>query len=288
MDNVVFACIAPHAWLLIPLIAGPDGAKAGASRAALEELGRRMEAARPETVVVIEPHGLLMEGAISLLDNSGVHGQTGGPADLGATAHGYSLRFEVDRELNAAIVAAARPAGTPVARARNFLDFVPPHLDFGAMNPLWYLGAAFSPPPRIVAACVGPGVKREGYIGFGRAVRAAAARTGRRVAFIASADLAHRHAPDGPYGFDPAAAECDAAVVEAVRDGALDRLLGYDAGWVARAYTEAVEPLLALHGLLEGADLRPEVLCYEAPTYFGMLCAAYSPPPPDARTAPTP
>lgn len=276
-DNVVFACIAPHGWLLIPLVSGPDGAKTRASRAALEEMGRRMAAARPETVAILEPHGLLVDGAISLLDNSRVEGRTGGPADLGATAHGYSMKFDVDREVNAAIAAAARAADVPVARARNFLDFVPPHIDFGSMNPLWYLGATFSPPPKLVTACVGPGVTRAQYVGFGRAVRAAAAQTGRRVAFIASADLGHRHAADGPYGLDPAAAECDAAVVAAVRANALERLLGYDEGWVERAYTEAVEPLLVLHGLVAGTSLRPAVLSYEVPTYFGMLCAAYEP-----------
>jgi aromatic ring-opening dioxygenase LigB subunit len=30
-----------------------------------------------------------------------------------------------------------------------------------------------------------------------------------------------------------------------------------------------------LHGLIEGTDLRGEVLAYEVPTYFGMMCAAY-------------
>ena len=282
LDRVAFACIAPHGWLLIPLVAGPDGARTRASRAALEEMGRRMETAQPETVVILEPHGLLVDGAISLLDTAEVHGTTGGPTDLGATRHSFSLRFATDRELNAAIVEAAHAAGVPVVRARNFLEFVPLGVDYGSMTPLWYLGAMFSPQLRIVAACTGPGVARAAYVGFGRAVRQAAEATGRRIAFIASADLGHAHAPDGPFGYDPAAAECDAAVVEAVRAHDLARLLAYDEGWVARAQTDALEPLLALHGLVEGTGLRPEVLCYEVPTYFGMLCVAYSPRPSDA------
>lgn len=277
MNNVVFACIAPHGWLLIPLVAGPDGGKTRTSRSALEEMGRRMEATQPETIIVLEPHGLLLEGSISLIDNSEVDGKTGGPADLGATDHGYSMRLRVDRELNAAIADAARETGVPVVRARNFLDFVPLRIDYGAMNPLWYLGATFSPQPRIVAACTGLDVSREQYIGFGRAVRRAAFETERRTAFIASADLAHTHSADGPYGFDPAAAECAAAIVEAVRSGELERLLEYDADWASRAMTEAVEPLLALHGLLDGTGLKREFLSYEVPTYFGMLCATYGP-----------
>lgn len=276
MESVAFACIAPHGWLMIPLVAGPDGPKTAASRAALEEMGRRMEAARPETVVVLEPHGLMIDGAISLLDSPEVDGRTYGPVGLGALPHGYAMKFEADRELNAAIAEAARGEGASVARARNNMDFLPLSIDFGTMNPLWYLGATFVPQPRLVAACTGPGVPREAYVGFGRAVRRAAEETGRRIAFVASMDMAHTHAPGGPPGFDPAAAECDAAVLAAVREHELGRVLGYDEDWLRRAITDAVEPLLALHGLLEGTALRPEVLSYEVPTYFGMLCAAYS------------
>ena len=43
---------------------------------------------------------------------------------------------------------------------------------------------------------------------------------------LVCADLAHAHAAGGPFGFDPAAAECDRAVVEAVRESAPTDLLG--------------------------------------------------------------
>jgi aromatic ring-opening dioxygenase LigB subunit len=121
----------------------------------------------------------------------------------------------------------------------------------------------------------GQALPRSCYVAFGRAVRQAAATTGRRIAFVASVDLGHRHTADGPFGFDSASAECDQAVLEAVRANALDRLTALDQDTVDRGLTEAVEPLLALHGLIEGAGLRSEVLSYEVPTYFGMMCVAY-------------
>jgi aromatic ring-opening dioxygenase LigB subunit len=294
MDTIAFACIAPHGWLLIPLVSGPDGVKARASRAAMEELGRRMEAARPETVVVVEPHSLLVDGAISLLDSARVRGESGGSTSFGAPEHRYAMTFDVDQELNAAIVEEARSQDVPVARVRNFVEAAPLSIEWGTLTPLWFLGAAFTPPPRLVVAnagnlhaFTGQGVRqaghfgqdipREAYIRFGRAVRAAAVRTRRRIAFVASVDLGHRHSAEGPFGFDPASAECDRAVLDAVRANALDRMLSYEAEWVDRGLTEAVEPCLALHGLLEGAGLQAEVLSYEVPTYFSMMCVAYGP-----------
>jgi hypothetical protein len=35
--------------------------------------------------------------------------------------------------------------------------------------------------------------------------------------------------------------------------------------------------MLMLHGAI-GGGWNPELLSYEAPTYFGMLCAAFRPP----------
>ena len=98
---------------------------------------------------------------------------------------------------------------------------------------------------------------------------------GRRIAFIASADLGHAHDRDGPYGFDPAAAEFDAAAVAAIEANDLGRLLTFDKEWVARAKPDALWQMLNLHGAIEGTALRGELLSYEVPTYFGMLCAAY-------------
>ena len=44
----------------------------------------------------------------------------------------------------------------------------------------------------------------------------------------------------------------------------------------AAAKADSLWQLLVLHGAL-GGDARVEMLSYEAPTYYGMLCAAYEP-----------
>lgn len=277
MEQLVFACIVPHGWLTVPLVSGRDGEKAAMTHAALTELGQRLVAARPETIVIADPHGLQVEGIIALLDSGRLHGETGGPPNLGATAHTFSLRFVTDRALNGAITAQARTRSLPVARVSNALPFLPLPLDYGSMNPLWYLGAMLMPPAQLVVASLGPGVSHAAYVDFGRALRAAIDGTPRRIAFIASADMSHRHSADGPYGFDPAAGECDSRIRGAIESGTLDQVVEYDKGWLQRAFTDAVEPLLILHGLTEGRGWHGRTLSYEVPTYFGMLCATYEP-----------
>jgi aromatic ring-opening dioxygenase LigB subunit len=45
---------------------------------------------------------------------------------------------------------------------------------------------------------------------------------------------------------------------------------------VEAAKADSLWQLLVLHGAL-GDGFRAELLSYEAPTYFGMLCAAFEP-----------
>jgi aromatic ring-opening dioxygenase LigB subunit len=277
MSGLVFACIAPHGSMIIPLLAGEEGQKALATRAAMEELGRRMSAARPETVVVVTPHGYRVDEVFSLLNNQRVRGELG-PEDEGSQ-NSLSLVFEVDKELNTAIIDAAKSLEVPVTRIGYAVADDPAFLlplDWGASVPLWFLGGMFHPQPRVVIACPDRGnMPWELFPRFGLAIRRAAESTGRRVALVASADLGHAHDKDGPYGFDPASAEFDAAAVDAVKAQDLGRLLTFDQPWLKRAATDAFGQMLNLHGAIEGSDFRGELLSYEVPTYFGMMCAAY-------------
>lgn len=281
MGNLVFACIAPHGSITIPLLAGVQARKATATRLALEELGRRMAEAAPETIVLITPHGHRVDGVFSLLHNRRVQGVLAEDQE-GGYPHTLQLSFEVDQELNLAIRSQARELGVPVARigyaVPDMEDFTQ-ELDWGALVPLWFTAAQLIPQARVVIACPDRGNTQDLpwslFPLFGQAIRQAAQATGRRVALIASADLGHRHDPSGPYGFDPASAEFDAALQDAVRAHDLDRLLAFDPDWLDRAATDAYGQVLNLHGAIQGTGLRGELLSYEAPTYFGMLCAAY-------------
>ena len=89
----------------------------------------------------------------------------------------------------------------------------------------------------------------------------------------ASADHGHAHDPDGPFGYDPAAAEYDARVVDLVTKNRLGDLAALG-DIVAPASADSLWQMLVLHGAL-GDEFHAELLSYERPTYFGMLCAAF-------------
>lgn len=279
MGDLVFACIAPHGSMIIPLLTEEGAEKALATRAAMEELGRRMAAAQPETIVLVTPHGHRADGAFSLLNNERVRGELG--PDNNEVGNGFSLMFEVDKELNAAIVETARSLEVPVCRIGYAVvddpTFYQP-LDWGATVPLWFLGGSLQPRPRVVIACPDRGnMSWDLFPRFGKAIRLAAESIKRRVAFVASADMGHAHDKHGPYGFDTASAEFDAATIEAIKSHDLGRLLTFDQSWLKRASTDAYGQILNMHGAIEDTNFRGEFLSYQVPTYFGMMCVAYEP-----------
>jgi len=279
MSGLIFACIAPHGSMIIPLLGEKGAEKALATRAAMEDLGRRVAAAQPETLVVITPHGHRVDGCFSLLNNRRVQGTLGPEPE--SNGHSFTLTFEVDKELNAAIVEEARALDVPVARLSYAVpdetQFWQP-LDWGVTVPLWFLGAMFHPQPRVVIACPDRGnMSWQLFPTFGKAIRLAAESINRRVAFIASADLGHAHDAQGPYGYDIASKEFDTALIDAVKAQDLARLLEFDLDWLKRASTDSYGQILNLYGAIRGTNFRGEVLSYEVPTYFGMICVAYEP-----------
>jgi aromatic ring-opening dioxygenase LigB subunit len=132
--------------------------------------------------------------------------------------------------------------------------------------------------PQVPAVVVSPArdLSLPDHVRAGQALARAADASGKRVALIASADHGHAHDPDGPYGFDPAAAEYDDLIVRFVQEDRLDGVLGLDPAFVDAAKADSWWQLAMLHGAL-GTAWTGTFLSYEASTYFGMLCAAYAP-----------
>ncbi|HEY1564269.1 MAG TPA: hypothetical protein VGF72_06265 [Gaiellaceae bacterium] len=229
---IAFACIAPHGDMdLDPAL-----------RAAMEELGRRFDAASPDVAVVVTPHSVHVEGHFAVV----TAGKVG--------------EWETDCALASALLEAPLPI-LGVSYGGNDPATAEFPLDWGAEVPLSFMRSR-----RVVV--VSPARERplEEHLRLGEAIAALPGR----VALVASADHGHAHDPDGPYGFDPAAAAYDARVQEILASDRLDFLSL--AVLVEPAKADSLWQLLVLQGAL-GETATADVLAYAAPTYYGMLVA---------------
>lgn len=270
---LVFAAIAPHGGDILEEIA-PDPNVMATTRAGMMELGRRFAAARPETVIVLTPHGLMVSGAISLGATKTAAGILGEypPRQVRAS-------YDIDLDLVTALSNEASKLNVPLARLVGEKDggkAVLP-LDWGAFIPLWYTGYRQAPKPHIVVMAPDRTLPREALVRCGVAIARAAEESGKRVALLASCDQGHAHTLDGPYGFDPASAEHDAMMCEAIIENDLPRLIDWPEEFLETAKVDAYWQTIILAGALGHTPMRGELLSYEAPTYFGMAVAAYEP-----------
>ena len=267
--TLVFAAIAPHGTLPEAPVENAD-----ATHAALATLGERFDATRPETTIVLTPHNVHVEGHFAVVLAGTVAGSL---AEFDAPD--VRLSCPVDLELATEVVVALHDDGIPVVGASfgaNDPGAATAPMDWGVLIPLWVMGGRSEPPVPVVVVSPARDRPPEEHVRAGRAIARAARESGTRVALIASADHGHAHDVDGPYGFDPAAAEYDARIVELVKENRLGALPELDPGFVGDAKADSWWQLLMLHGAL-GDGWSGEFLSYETSTYFGMLCAAYAP-----------
>lgn len=230
--SLVFACIAPHGDVdLDPTL-----------RPAMEELGRRAAAAQADVAVVVTPHSVHVDGHFAVVTSAKVG------------------EHETDAATATALLAANLPI-LGVSYGGNDPASAEFPLDWGAEIPLEFVRA-----PKVVVVSPARDRSLEEHLALGRAIAALPGR----VALIASADHGHAHAADGPYGFDPAAAEYDALVQQIAASDRLDFLPL--AELVEAGKADSLWQLLVLQGAV-GESARADVLTYAAPTYYGMLVA---------------
>jgi aromatic ring-opening dioxygenase LigB subunit len=234
--SLVFACIAPH---------GDMDLDAGL-RAAMEELGRRAAATEAEVAVVITPHSVHVDGHYAVV-TSGKVGE-----------------HETDRVAADALLAAPLPI-LGVSYGGNDPESAEFPIDWGAEIPLNFIEA-----PMVVVVSPARDRPLEEHVQLGQVLASNTVLQAKRVALIASADHGHAHDPDGPYGFDPAAAAYDAQVQEILASDRLDFLPL--AELVEPAKADSLWQLLVLQGAV-GEGAWADVLAYAAPTYYGMLVA---------------
>lgn len=230
--SLVFACIAPHGDLEeIPELL-----------TAMEELGRRFDAAKPNVAVVVTPYNVHVEQHFAVVT----------AAHLG--------EWETDRETAQALLESDLPI-LGVSYGGNVAAQSEMPLDWGTEIPLAYMAAK-----RVVVVSPARDRSLEEHVRLGEGVAALPGR----VALIASADHGHAHDASGPYGFHPAAARYDALLQEILASDRLDFLPLAES--VEEAKADSLWQLLVLQGAV-GTGARADLLAYAQHSYYGMLVA---------------
>jgi AmmeMemoRadiSam system protein A len=249
---------------MVPAVGGGRAEATRASIDALHEAAQALGNFAPETLVVMSPHAPALGDAIAI-DDADEH--AGSLAQFGDnTSHRWAGDALMARELIEQLDARGVPAVGRSEDSRLRAGW----LDHAVLVPLTFLDPAHH--YRLVVISLSYRPYAEHRV-IGEAVRAAATRIGRKVAFIASGDLSHRLTPDAPAGYSPRASDLDEAITGLVRQGKLRDLPAIDEGLVEAGGECGLRSFIALGGFAGEDPVPTRVLAYEAPWGVGYLTA---------------
>jgi len=270
--GIVYACIAPHGSEAIPELAGDKLDAFGETRRGMEYLAKQIKSHRPRTIVIATPHGLRLDHTIGVVTTEYSEGSL---KEKGKT---IKARFKCDRQLARKILQEARKAWLPTVGANYGTDKGSAscmQMDWGTLIPLWFFGAQGKDKPSIVIVTPSREIPLVQLVDFGKTIAEVAESSQRKVAFVASADQGHAHDEKGPYGFHPASKKYDELVINAIKENKLAQLLTLDQKFVEDAKPDSLWQMAILAGILERVRMKARFVSYQAPTYFGLLCASF-------------
>lgn len=266
----------PHPPLIVPGVGHGREAGIQATVDAYREVARRVAEIAPDTIVLSSPHST---SYLDYLHISGGSGAAGTFAPFGDRADGSRVAY--DRELVDALCEAADACGLAAGTAGER----DPELDWGVLVPLHFIQEEYArrrdagddlPTYRLVRIGLS-GLSPRGHYRLGQLVQRVSDTLGRRCVFVASGDLSHKLAEDGPYGYAPDGPAFDELVCHALEEGDFLALMTADRGMCERAAECGLRSFQIMAGALDRTPIRSELLSYEGPFGVGYGIAAFTP-----------
>ena len=275
--TLVGAFIAPHGSEAIEQLAPKATVrKFRKTRDGLRRLAIEVGRAKPDTIVIATPHNLRLWGKIALVT---AENSTGTLQASPRSKNSVRVKAKCDVGFAKKLLARASRRGLPVVGANYGTSEGPTSdmpMDWGTLVPLWFMMARCKKRPRLVIVTPSREIPLAENFRFGRTIaEEAEADRRKRIIFVASADQAHAHRKSGPYGYNPRAKEYDMLVLDALRRNQIGEVMEIKPALVEAAKPDSLWQIAMLAGIVDKVNLETELVSYDAPTYFGMICASF-------------
>jgi aromatic ring-opening dioxygenase LigB subunit len=259
---IVFAAHVPHTPLMLPAIGKEHRKRLRDTLDGMERLEEELYASQPDVIVLISSHSIQHDTtfSINLHDEFIVDLKEFGDLTTANT-------FEPDLDLIDKIQRSLRRGQQPLTLDSDAV------LDYGCAVPLVLLSEHLPNVKILPISFSGLGPKE--HHTFGRMLKDVLAVSNKRVAVISSGDLSHCLSTTAPGGFKKEGEEFDSYVTKAVEQASASNLLTLEPEFVQIASECAYRPLLIMFGILDGIQVAPEILSYEAPFGVGYLVAQF-------------
>ncbi len=256
---LAYATICPHPPILLPPIGKENLNFVISTIKALRKIEAELYTIKPETIVVITPHGQALVNSFSVSVAPKYYSVLEQFGDFTT-----KLEFKADLEL--------------IYKIKENLETKIPfnlissqEIDHGVSVPLYFLTdhlKNISIVPLNYSL-----LSYQAHLEFGRLLKEEIIKSPKKIVLIASGDLSHRLTPDAPAGFSPQGKIFDHTLIKLLKKRDIQAVLNLDSTFIEEAGECGFRSILILLGILEKINYQFKVLSYEAPFGVGYLVA---------------
>ncbi len=249
----------PHPPIIIPEVGRGEEKKIQETYDACNKVAEEIASIKPDTIIIITPHGPLFNDAVSISAEKTIYG------DLTRfNAPNVKLNLNINMDLVNKISKEAEKDNIPLVRITEDLAKkynIQYELDHGTMVPLYFIDKKLSN-YNIVHITYGMLSKIQLYK-FGMTIKKAVEDSNSNPVLIASSDLSHRLSEDGPYGYNSYGEKFDQEIVSLLKDGDVLGVFNMDATTVAEAAECGLRSYYIMLGAMDGHKIKGNLLSYE-------------------------
>lgn len=265
------AYITPHPPIVIPQIGKGEESKAEATINGLKEISKEIAEKRPETIIVITPHGPVFSDAVCISAEKKLKG------DFSRFGQG-NLKFQFDNDYIMAerISASANLEDILVGEidSRFAKEYkIPLDIDHGTLVPLYFVNQVYAD-YKLIHISMGLLPYHE-LFKFGMCINKVIKDSNQDIVVIASGDMSHRLTKDSSNGYSPNGKVFDEKLVECIRNNQVEELMNIPHDLIESAGECGLRPFIILQGILDGFRVKPNVVSYEGPFGVGYMTAKY-------------
>jgi AmmeMemoRadiSam system protein B len=240
-----FASICPHPPIIIPGVGNEtDLEKVSKTIKAMRDLGSYFEKLEIDSLVIIMPHGELLEDKFSVYKSE----------SLTTSLPGALLSYKGDPDLAEKILEIEE---TEKQESGN--------INYSCSVPLYYLKEAAN----FKVVPVNYSLKSiEDHFNFGKKLFSVLNESDKKIGIVASGDFSHKLTPSAPAGFSEKGKEFDKKIIKLLEENKTEEIINFDPALIKDAGQCAYRSIIVLLGTLSALDVDPELLSYQGP--FGV------------------
>lgn len=256
---ITFAAICPHPPLIIPQVGGSQLSLLKKTVQAMESLADELKKHKPETIVVISPHGPMRYDKFTVNLEENLNGSF---SSYGGDSEDYA--FGNDTNVAKQLFTFLKEKQLPVEVIRESM------LDYGTLVPLHYLITRLEKIPRVIPLTF-TSLDWTTHVRFGKAIGSILNRQEHSIALVASGDLSHRLTEDAPAGFSPYGMKFDHALIDLLKKNEADKIQNLNPDFCDEAGECGLRSIIVTLSALTDLKYSFKQYSYEGPLGVGYL-----------------